>query len=284
MLRLYSQKYWKERDIPFHFEFRNPQAPFPPHNHDFHEIFIIYDGTATHITETGMYDLQAGDVCSIRPNQSHGFKKVKDLILMNILVKPSFFYEADNNLQSIQGYTELFEPIRQVETAPIARFRLNKTQLHEVIALIDTMQQEITNKNLGYAAMVTSLFCQLIIDFLRVFVDRDFSSEAVNTAASYLIEYVNKNYRKTISIQELKEISGMSESSILRTFRRITGYPPSVYQNRLRMFSAADRLAHTDKTVTEIAYDLGFADSNYFTRMFKKFLAMNPTEYREHFS
>jgi len=132
--------------------------------------------------------------------------------------------------------------------------------------------------------MVTSLFCQLIIDFLRVFVDRDFSSEAVNTAASYLIEYVNKNYRKTISIQELKEISGMSESSILRTFRRITGYPPSVYQNRLRMFSAADRLAHTDKTVTEIAYDLGFADSNYFTRMFKKFLAMNPTEYREHFS
>lgn len=284
MFRLYSQKYWKERNIPFHFEFRDTQAPFPLHNHDFHEVFIVYSGSATHITGEGMYELEAGDVCSIKPNQSHGFKSVKNLILMNILVKPSFFQEEMYDLQSIQGYAALFEPVREVEKSPIARFRLNKTQLREVSALIEAMQQEITNKHAGYEALATSLFYQLIIYFLRVIIDKNFSSSSANTAASYLIEYVNKNYKKSIPIQELKEISGMSESSILRTFRRITGYPPSVYQNRLRMFSAADRLSQTQQSVTEIAYDLGFEDSNYFSRMFKKFLSLSPTEYREHYS
>ena len=284
MLRLLSRKYWTERNIPFHFEFRNPQAPFPVHNHDFHEIFIIYSGTATHITETGLYDLVPGDVCSIKPNQSHGFKSVKNLVLMNILVKSVFLQEEMLDLQGIQGYSLLFEPAGNTGKVPVAMFTLNKTQLSEVKTLISSMQQEITNKHAGYEALSTALFYQLIIYFLRVLNDRDFSSSTANTTASSLIEYVNRNYRRAITMEELKEISGMSESSILRTFRRITGYPPSVYHNRLKMFYAADRLSQTEQKITKIAYDLGFEDSNYFSRMFRKFLQMSPSEYRNHFS
>ncbi len=84
-------------------------------------------------------------------------------------------------------------------------------------------------------------------------------------------------------MQDLMEYSNMSESSVLRTFKRITGYPPFEYQMRQRMFAASRELSDTKLDITQIAYDVGYNDSNYFSRCFKKFMNMTPRDYRSQF-
>ena len=75
-------------------------------------------------------------------------------------------------------------------------------------------------------------------------------------------------------------VSGLSASSMLRTCKRVTGCSPAEYQKKLRMLSAIDDLVQSDKSVTQIALDAGYNDSNYFSRLFKKFANLTPSEYR----
>jgi len=91
MYQLDSRNYWSDSNIPIQFEFRDPQYPFPLHVHDFHELVLVYSGKATHLTVNGDKDIQGGDFVSVKPGQVHGYKNIRNLVLMNILIKPSFF-------------------------------------------------------------------------------------------------------------------------------------------------------------------------------------------------
>ncbi len=286
MYQLFANKFWEGASVPVHFEARNPQPPFPLHTHDFFELVIVLNGTGMHITNQGSKEIKAGDVFCVKPGQAHGFSKVDNLVLTNIMLLNSFLYDSDYDLKEITGFSTLFEPLSRAvaATQPIQSFNLNKFQLFEIQAIIESVKQEITNQNLGYKIQVHTLLIQLIMYLLRVFNNRNFSSSTENTSAVSLIAFMEKNYKTNISMPELTDMSNMSESSVLRTFKRITGYAPFVYQNRLRMFDASNQLTQTNKTVTEIAYDLGYNDSNYFCRCFRKFMNMSPTEYRKHFS
>lgn len=253
------------------------------HTHDFHELVIVYSGKGTHLTEQGNYEIQAGDVLSIKQGQLHGFKKIENLVIMNVLVRPSFFTEDPLGLSQVVGFGSLFSPEIK-PNAPISHVKMNQLQLFEVRAILESMQQEIMSQQPGYVPQSIALFMQLIVFILRVNSNRDFTSSTAKSSASMLIKHIEKNFRKSISMTDLVEISGMSESSILRTFKRVTGYPPFVYQNRIRMFAAINELVSTEKDITQIALDTGFSDSNYFSRSFKKFMKMTPTEYRTNFA
>lgn len=67
-----------------------------------------------------------------------------------------------------------------------------------------------------------------------------------------------------------------------RIFNKMAGRSIHGYINHLRVEKAKVLLANTDLTVTEIAYALGFSDSNYFTRIFRQYCQMSPRAYRFH--
>ena len=285
MYRLLAQKYWEERAVPFHFEFRNNQAPFPIHSHDFHELVYIYSGTAIHLTKYGNYEIKGGDVLSIKPGQYHGFKKINNLVLMNILIRPSFLTQDHFHLNLIPAYTTLFEQTtakKAEKTSPV-HFSLSNPQSFEVRALIESMQEEIRGHYSGYITQAITFFLQLLVLLSRIYENKHYSGCSSDNASVRLIDYIEKNFHKNIATAELVEISGMSASSILRTCKRITGYSPTVYQKRLRMFSAINALVQSNQSVTQIALDVGYNDSNYFSRLFKDFINLTPSEYRTQF-
>lgn len=284
MYKLLSRSFWTEQG-PCHFEFRNPQPPFPMHSHEFHELAIVYSGEGLHITPQETIRLKAGDVVSVKPGQIHGYEKIDNLVLMNILVHSSFFADENNGLTSVPGYSDLFQPFPPAKNTnqPVSHFRLNKLQGFEVRAIIETMQGEIANQNLSWVPVTTAYLIQLTALLLRIYNDPNYPASAEKNNAAALVKYMEKNYKQTLSMQDLMDFSSMSESSVLRTFKRITGYPPFEYQMRQRMFSAINELISTDNDITQIAYDTGFNDSNYFSRCFKKFISMTPSEYRKQF-
>ena len=281
MNKLISQKIWSE-EVPWHFEFRNPQVPYPLHSHNFHEIVFVYSGTATHMLASTERQIQTGDIICIKPGQAHGFKNIDNLVLMNLLIRPTFFADFESALSILPGYENLFHHQRGINTTnmPIATFSLNKMQLFEVRAIIENMQNELDTMNLGWGAVSTTFLFQLIVLLLRIYNDPSYPDTANQNNSAKLIKYVEKNFNKRLTMQDLIENGNMSESTILRMFKRITGYPPFEYQMRQRMHAAIQKLIYTDWDITQIAYDIGFNDSNYFSRCFKKFINMTPRDYR----
>jgi AraC-like DNA-binding protein len=66
----------------------------------------------------------------------------------------------------------------------------------------------------------------------------------------------------------------------MRVFRKATGQTPIEYLVRLRIQKAMELLRTTDRTITEIAMDVGFNDSNYFARQFRRLTDRSPRAFR----
>ena len=73
----------------------------------------------------------------------------------------------------------------------------------------------------------------------------------------------------------------MSPSSFRRHFKEHTGKTPGNFLKELRVMVAARRLLVTDDRISDIAYELGFDDQNYFSRMFKSLFGVSPSQYRK---
>jgi AraC-like DNA-binding protein len=282
MYQLDSRKYWSDTNVPIQFEFRNPQFPFPLHIHDFHEIALIYSGKAVHLTTQGDHDIEAGDFISVKLGQAHGYKNIRNLVLMNVLIKPSFFEEGPLGLRSLSAYEVLFgrEPEEDIEKSPIAHFRLDYWSFMRAKELIEAASSELAKHSDGYQAMVMSFIQELIVLLIRNYRKNNTGKRSFASEATGVISYVKHNYRSPLTMDILTGISGLSKSHILRTFKRHLGLSPFQYISQLRLSDAADALIQTDKSITEIALDMGFNDSNYFTRSFRKYLGLSPREYR----
>lgn len=97
----------------------------------------------------------------------------------------------------------------------------------------------------------------------------------------HIINYIEKNYRNAISLEELAEIAGFSAPYLSRIFKKEFGMNFSSYVNHLRVKEAKTLLVSSELSIKEISYELGFSDSNYFARVFKKETGINASQYQK---
>jgi AraC-like DNA-binding protein len=284
MYQLESRRYWSDPHLPIQLEYRDPQSAFPLHIHDFHEIALIFFGKATHFTTREAYEIQGGDIINIKPGQAHGYKNIRDLTLMNILVDPVFFEENRFGLRTLPAYHMLFdnepEDDSDVSAFSVIHFRMKLNTFLALKNLIESISREMTDRLKGYQVTVTSYFLHFLSLLSRAYDEKQQAVSSYGADVIRLIEFVKEHYRGFLSMDQLLEISGMSESRVQRIFKHHFGCSPFQYINRLRLSAAKDDLILTSKSITEIALDLGFNDSNYFTRRFKESAGMSPREFR----
>ena len=91
---------------------------------------------------------------------------------------------------------------------------------------------------------------------------------------------MDAQHQRPIRVAELAELANMSVRNYQRIFREVEGTSPSEYLLRLRILKARKLLESEHRPVTAIAYDCGFSDSNYFSRMFHKVVGVTPRAYR----
>ncbi len=95
------------------------------------------------------------------------------------------------------------------------------------------------------------------------------------------IEYMRQNFAGNISITELAERYGMSPNYFSTMFKRETNQSAVTYLTNLRVRKAAWYLENTDDSVVDISQRVGYQDSQYFFRVFKKAMGMTPLMYRK---
>lgn len=98
------------------------------------------------------------------------------------------------------------------------------------------------------------------------------------------IGFIQKNPKDNLSLQSIADNAGFSLTYFDAIFRQHTGYSPVEYSRIYKLTRSALELRRTQKTVLDIALDFGYASPESFTRAFKNFYSMTPSEYREKYS
>lgn len=93
-------------------------------------------------------------------------------------------------------------------------------------------------------------------------------------------EVIELHLFSNLKINQLAKLCNLSLSSFKREFRKEFDDSPTNYINDKRLEKAQELLTVTDLPISEIAYETGFQDSLYFTRLFKKKIGIPPTTYR----
>ena len=93
--------------------------------------------------------------------------------------------------------------------------------------------------------------------------------------------YINKNYMKDISLDDISRYCNISSYYFSKLFKQETGENYVEYLSRVRIENAKKMLTESEASIKEISYSVGFSDPNYFSRAFKKYEGVSPTEYKD---
>lgn len=101
------------------------------------------------------------------------------------------------------------------------------------------------------------------------------------TTIKYLKEYVENNYIYDISMQEAAEEMGYSDAYFSKLFKQYFNQNFTAYLTEYRIKKAKELLCNTNKSIKDISRMVGYTDSNYFARIFKRIVGEIPSKYRE---
>ena len=99
-------------------------------------------------------------------------------------------------------------------------------------------------------------------------------------AVDDIISYIDVHFLENLSLQALADMFAMSREHLSRHFKRTMGTNLFEYIAGKKMETARNLLAQTDAAIKSIAYELGYRDEHYFSKMFRRTQDMSPTEYR----
>ena len=280
---LKKQDWFHPDGFPIVVERRDPQEPFGLHCHEFSEIVIITGGTGIHITGEDSYELDVGDTFVIGGERPHDYLNMDRLSLINILFDPSDLPVSLGDLQSLSGYHALFtlEPASRRRHQFTSRLQLSPAELRESLRLVDKLDNELAVRKPGFEVMSFAVMLELITFFSRCYSETRNPTSKTLIRVGETISHISRNFAQAIALEELVSISGMSRSNYIRTFEATMGTSPIKYLIDVRLEEASRLLRSTDRRITEIAYDVGFSDSNYFSRRFRKAHGQSPREYRK---
>lgn len=95
------------------------------------------------------------------------------------------------------------------------------------------------------------------------------------------VHYFNENYSKPISIEQYASEHLMSVNWFIHNFKNVMKVPPMQYIVSLRIAAAKGYLENSNKNITEIANTIGYDNALYFSRLFRKYTGVTPSEYRK---
>lgn len=101
------------------------------------------------------------------------------------------------------------------------------------------------------------------------------------TYTARAMEYVDVNYSRGVTVEELAADLGLTRKYLSRLFKDETGISPQQYLLKYRLDKASELLRTTALSVKEVSYSVGYKDPLLFSRMFKQLFGLSPRQYRE---
>ncbi len=250
------------------------------HTHDYDEIVIIEGGSGNQHINNECYFVTTGDVFIVKGEAIHYFTDAKNLRIFNIGFKPWVLSNFSQLLFNTPGYHSLFvlEPAGRKQAQFSQKLHLDMSSLQTLSDMLEQLKNELNNQK--DELIVTALFMQITGFICRMHYNYSYSKIVKDNPCAKILEHIETHYTEQITLEDLCKVSHMSKNGIIAMFKRLYGITPIKYINNLRLYKAEMLLKNSNMSITQIALESGFGDSNYFTRFFKSIKGITPRDYR----
>lgn len=144
----------------------------------------------------------------------------------------------------------------------------------DAVKIINDINQEfILNDELFNLTATAKL-----IEFFSL-ISREIYHRSNDFSAS--IGYIHCHYNEELSVSRLAKAECLSDSQYRASFKKNIGISPKEYITKLRLNMCCYYLANTKYSISEIAYKIGYKDSLYLSRIFRKKIGVTASEYRK---
>lgn len=151
----------------------------------------------------------------------------------------------------------------------------------EVLSILTKLERAFTFKKPGYMAYCMSALYQLHFSIITQN-GNPYIAKVKKRRIQPGVEYLENHYHDyNLSIQQLAEVSGVSEVYFRKLFTEIYGIPPKKYINLIRITKAKELLLSDEISIQQISEQIGFHDVYSFCKVFRKANDCTPTEYRK---
>jgi len=142
------------------------------------------------------------------------------------------------------------------------------------------------NKKVNYKGISTFLeTCGIIKQIYSRFLGSELANQAqslIRYNIQPILIHIRNNIKNEITVQDLAEMACLSKDHFSRVFKAIVGTGPCEFIIRQRLELAQLLLLTTDQTLEQIVEETNFKTSSYFSRIFKKYNKVSPSQYRKH--
>lgn len=248
---------------------RQTRIPRMVHVHyDRLEILQIRSGYGVHIIDGEVYETEKGDVLVYNAGVTHeefaDSKNGMDIFscaVRNVLLQG----QAPNVL-----FTNQYTPIIS-----------SKNCFREIGSLMFLLQQNFIRQH-GSKEIESYLLYSLLLTLQKEVMKSGGKEEKRERVLGNLIQkYIDEHYKEDINLQDIADKMHLSQYYMSHVFKKIIGYSPKHYVIRRRIGEAQSYLLSTEKSVTEIAYLIGYNSASNFNNSFRKMVGMSPQKYRE---
>ncbi|RCW16408.1 AraC family transcriptional regulator [Streptococcus gallolyticus] len=254
------------------------------HWHPEIEINYIYEGSARFHIDYDYFNSQAGDIILIRPNGMHSIHPLEN----QKHVTDTFRFHLDMIGHSTVDQVSLryLQPLQTSLYKFVPRIQPGMPGYEDIKECLFTIFELSKNEGRHFELLLKSKLNELLyLLFYHRYVLRKNTDDAYrkNEQIRELIDYINNNYQKNLSIDFLSQFMGYSKTHFMAVFKQHTGISCTEFIIRIRLSKACDLLINTTDPILEIATAVGFNNLSNFNRQFKRYYKLTPSSYRKQF-
>jgi AraC-like DNA-binding protein len=245
------------------FDNKEPLSKRSYHQHEDTEFIFIEEGKAEFTIGNRGYPVSAGEILLLNSYVEHG--------------------TAD---QAVKGYSVTFTHflLSELPTGHIIPANdtpvLNMKEHHLTMSrYLEDLSQEYEHVSLGSNEIAASLLNAVLLKIIRFKYDP--KSDQASSISEKAKRFIEQNYHIDLSLNDLANHIFISPYHLSHTFKSEVGVSPIHYLIQYRIEVSKKLLQTSNLSVTEIAYRVGYPNSNYFNLIFKKFTGISPGKYRK---
>ena len=241
------------------------------HFHDFEELIIVTEGSLEHYIDFQVEVISAPSVSYVSMGKMHRVVEHDDLRGWVINYQSEFIPDSQLNFYS-NFFTATNIPISP--NACTSRFislcKIIETEYKQEYPDLSTIRY-----------LTTGLISMIEAERKRnIHVENTLKTSQIATFTNFL-RILEENYRRDEGVTFYAEKMNMSERNLNIICKNNFQKSVSEIIETRKLIEAKNQLIHTDKSVSEIGYDLGYNEKSYFSRVFHNKLSITPTQFRE---
>jgi AraC-like DNA-binding protein len=246
------------------------------HRHTFYEILLVREGVGSHMVEFETYPIRPNALYFLVPGQVHCWTYETPPSGQVVLFTEEFLPLPPAGASSFGDRWHFAELSERGEIATSAN------QAAGLLALIESMTRERRDMPTGYRTVLQA-YLHVFITCARRLVTPTHSRHEMGRASLLVGDFLDLLRRRSVEpvVSAYSHELGVTPGHLAETVKKMTGKTPGQHIRNMQLVEAKRLLAYTEKTVAEIAYELGFKDAAYFGRFFKRELGCTPGEFRK---